>query len=104
MAPLSLVPQYEPAWNLPLEPNVRTLFAIVIFAGGMLALDSTADAARKFKRGAKPSYSYKLKVHRPKADVVCAERARHEDPSGQFASYPCWAREAFARGANINMQ
>jgi hypothetical protein len=83
---------------------MRTLLAILIFAGGMLALDSTADAARKSKRGAKASsYSYRPNAHLLKADVVCAERARHEDPSGQFANYPCWAREGFARGANINM-
>jgi hypothetical protein len=83
---------------------MRILLAILVFAGGMLALDSAADAARKSKGGAKAwSYSYKPKLHLPKADVVCAERARHEDPSGQFANYPCWAREGFARGGNINM-
>jgi hypothetical protein len=78
--------------------DMRTLLAIVIFAAGMLALDSTADAGRKSKRGAKPQDS-----QQPKVDVACEERARHEDPSGQFASYPCWAREAFARGRNINI-
>lgn len=77
---------------------MRTLLAIVIFAGSVLALDSTADAARKSKRGAKPPYSYQPK----KVDVACEERAQHEDPAGHFASYPCWAREAFARGRNIN--
>lgn len=75
---------------------MRTLLAIVIFAAGMLSLDSTADAARKSKRSAKPQYSYQ-----PKVDVACEQRARHEDPTGQFASYPCWAREAFARGHNV---
>ena len=77
---------------------MRTLLAIAIFAGGVLALDATAEAARKSKRPAKPPPSYQAK----KADIVCEERARHEDPSGNFASYPCWAREAFARGRNIN--
>jgi hypothetical protein len=85
-----------------MEADMRTLLAIVIFAGGMLALDGTADAARKSKRSAKTAHSYKSKVKRPKADVACAERARHEDPSGQYADFPCWAREAFARGANID--
>jgi hypothetical protein len=83
---------------------MRTLLAIVLFAGGMLALDAPADAASKSKRGTKPSHSTKVKVYRPKADVVCLERAQHEDPTGQYKNYPCWAREAFARGANINMQ
>jgi hypothetical protein len=77
---------------------MRTLLAIVIFASGVLALDSPADAARKSKRGAKPAYSHQPK----KVDLACEERARHEDPTGDFASYPCWAREAFARGRNID--
>src|SRR5262245_56321124 len=86
--------------------DMRTLLAIVLFVGGMLALDAAADAAPKSKRSTKPSPSNKAKVYRPKVDagVVCAERARHEDPTGQYGNYPCWAREAFARGANINMQ
>jgi hypothetical protein len=75
---------------------MRTLLAIVIFAGGLLALDSTADAARKSKRIAKAP------PHQPKVETACEERARHEDREGQFASYPCWAREALARGRNIN--
>ena len=79
---------------------MRTLLAIVIFAGGMLALDSTADAARKSKRVAKaPPQSYQ-----PKVDSACEERARHEDREGQFAGYPCWAREALARGRNIDVR
>jgi hypothetical protein len=81
---------------------MRTLLAIVILAGGMLALDATAQEAGKPKRSAKQAHSHKAnKVSRSKADDVCEERARHEDPTGQYASYPCWAREAFARGARI---
>ena len=30
--------------------------------------------------------------------VEC-ERARHEDPSGVYAGYPCWAREALGAGS-----
>jgi hypothetical protein len=80
---------------------MRPLLAIAIFAAGMLALDATADAdaARKSKRSAKQQHSYQQKI-----DWACEERARHEDPSGQFAAYPCWAREAFGRGRNINIQ
>jgi hypothetical protein len=73
---------------------MRTLLAIVIFAGGIFALNAPADAARKSKRSAKPP--------QPKVDLACEARARHEDPSGDFARYPCWAREAFARGRNID--
>jgi hypothetical protein len=84
---------------------MRALLAIVILAGGMLALDATAQEASKSKRGAKQSDTYKAKkMRRSKADDVCEERARHEDPTGQFAGHPCWAREAFARGARIDNQ
>src|SRR5262245_6869127 len=29
---------------------------------------------------------------------ACEERARHADPTGQFAGSPCWARETFGSG------
>jgi hypothetical protein len=76
---------------------MRILLTIAIFAGAMLALDSPADAARKHKRSYKPPYAYQANAER-----VCQERARHEDPTGEFAGFPCWAREALARGRNIN--
>lgn len=74
---------------------MRTLLAIVIFAGGIFALNSPADAARKYKGGAKspPHHSYYRGGH-----SACEERARHEDPTGRYAGFPCWAREAFGRG------
>jgi len=84
---------------------MRTLLAIVILAGGMLALDATAQEAGKVKskRGVRPAYADKTKkAARPTAQELCEERARHEDPTGQFAAYPCWAREAFARGQRID--
>ena len=84
---------------------MRIILAIVIFAGGMLALDATAQEASKSKRSAKQSQSHKAKkVSRSKAETACEARARQEDPTGQYASYPCWAREAFARGARIDNQ
>jgi hypothetical protein len=73
---------------------MRVLVVIVIFIGGLLPLDSMADAARKSKRSTKPPQQ--------KVDLACEARARHEDPSGDFAGYPCWAREALARGRNID--
>jgi hypothetical protein len=33
----------------------------------------------------------------PRREAECA-RARHEDPTGVYAGYPCWAREALGRG------
>jgi hypothetical protein len=29
--------------------------------------------------------------------LVCEERAQAADPTGLYAGYPCWAREAFGR-------
>jgi hypothetical protein len=69
---------------------MRTLLAFAFVVGGVLALSSTdADAQRRYKRSAERYYYYV-----PRREAECA-RARHADPSGQFARYPCWAREAF---------
>jgi hypothetical protein len=88
---------------------VRTLLAALLCLTSTLALTSTADA-RKAKRGPGPSYYYPPPAYyvppsynapSPNAlneRLVCEERARAADPSGQYAGYPCWAREAFGRG------
>jgi hypothetical protein len=85
-----------------LEPNMRTFLAVVLFGGLIFALDSSAltsaaDAApkystRKYDPKARPKHSSYRRYS------ACEERARHEDPTGVYASYPCWAREAFGRG------
>ena len=72
---------------------MRTLVAIVLLMAALAPLDSMADAARKSKRHAKPPQQQKI-------DLACESRARHEDPTGDFAGYPCWAREALARSRN----
>jgi hypothetical protein len=91
---------------------MRTLLAFMILAGGLLAVEAAADDQPRSKRGAKSAYTDKGKGDRRKAEArsdqrraqaVCEERARHEDPSGQYRMFPCWAREAFARGANIDL-
>ena len=56
---------------------MRTLLAAVIILGGLSALNSTAEAQRSRE----------------------CQQAQNEDPAGQFASYPCWAQESFARGS-----
>jgi hypothetical protein len=71
---------------------MRTLLAIAIFVGGIFVVNAPADAARKYKRSSERHYYYV-----PKREAECA-RARHEDPTGVYASYPCWAREALGRG------
>ncbi len=80
---------------------MRTFLAIVIFAGGIFALDSfaltsPADAARKYAARKDNAKSQRKRFYRRYS--VCEERARHEDPTGVYASYPCWAREALSRG------
>jgi hypothetical protein len=64
---------------------MRTLLAIVIAVVWVFAFGPTASAQTKFKRSAQP------------VSVQC-QRALNEDPAGQFAGYPCWAREMFGRG------
>jgi hypothetical protein len=81
---------------------MRTLVAVAIFAAAMLSLDATADAATKSKRSAKQQHAAQQKSN-PAVDAICEDRARNEDPAGQYANYPCWAREAFARGRNIDL-
>jgi hypothetical protein len=83
------------------EPNMRTLLAFAIVTSGVFALSQAADAARKYKRSAEPSYSYGYGAYqRYSREQVECERARHEDPAGVYAGYPCWAREAFSAGSN----
>ena len=80
---------------------MRTSLAIATMLG-VLALNTTADAAQKGRRitgpmyytaPAPPSYS--------RERAVCEERAQAADRSGLFAGYPCWAREAFGRQSRL---
>jgi hypothetical protein len=82
---------------------MRVPLAIAIFLGGVLVLNTLADAAPKSKRRVQPPYSYAPSYPPPgysRREQVECERARNEDPAGQFAGYPCWAREIFGRGFN----
>ena len=76
---------------------MRALLAIVIFVGGAFALNSPADAARKIK-GAKAYYYAVQPLGFWRAGSACARRACAYDPTGEFASYPGWARKAFSEG------
>jgi len=78
---------------------MRTLLAIAIFLGGTLALNSTADAARKGKRLAKPSHytsHYYAAPPRYARGSQCARQACGYDLIGEFAGFPGWARKAFS--------
>jgi hypothetical protein len=85
------------------EAIVRTLLAIAILAGAVLAPHTPADSADAKKRSVKPrDHTRSTRVY-SREEVEC-ERARHEDPTGLYADYPCWAREALAKGKNQNEQ
>ena len=75
---------------------MRVLIATLILLSGTFAMNSTADAARRAKRSANSPYYYTY----PRDESECERRARAEDPSGQYAGYPCWAREIFGRGGS----
>jgi hypothetical protein len=92
-----------------LEGDMRLLLAIALILGATAALPDPADA-RKGRRG--PAYYYGPgyyygppgNYYRQAPGLgyvperqVCEERAFAEDPSGKYAGYPCWAREAFGR-------
>jgi hypothetical protein len=77
---------------------MRTLLAIVLFAGAVSVQAPSADAARKSVRGV---YGYYHPVPRrglPRAYSACQQRARADDPDGVFGGFPCWARSAFGQG------
>lgn len=85
---------------------MRALLATLISLSGFIAVNSvtsTADAARQYRRGPGSSHYYAPRnSYAPPPPAVserlaCEERAQNADPSGQYAGYPCWAREAFAR-------
>jgi hypothetical protein len=74
--------------------------AFVLVASSMLALNATADAARKSKRIARAHhYYYKAHPRYSARERLECERAQQEDPTGLYAAYPCWARETFGRGS-----
>jgi hypothetical protein len=75
---------------------MRALMAIVLYAGGILAVDTTADAQGRHNRITK-SQAHKAQPRRAQRERLECERARQEDPAGEFKGFPCWAREAFGR-------
>jgi hypothetical protein len=81
---------------------MRLLLAITILAvgvGGALAQSPSAatdDAAHK-RALAKMKRQHQAPPRDQREAIEC-ERAQHEDPTGQYATFPCWAREAFSKG------
>jgi hypothetical protein len=81
---------------------MRQPLAVVILAGSAFVLAAAAAADRPYQRNGKPGpYADGARAQyysSPRAEQVCQERARAEDPTGAYAGFPCWAREAFGRG------
>ncbi len=69
---------------------MRTLLATAIFLDGIFALNSPADAARKYKRSAE-RHHYAPYYYVPRREAECA-RARHED------------RRAFTRAIRVGRE
>jgi len=85
---------------------MRILMALAICASCLLALEaaSAADdvAPREKTAVAKKKQQRAARRHLSERERVECQRARTEDPAGEFAQFPCWAREAFARGRRLN--
>jgi hypothetical protein len=76
---------------------MRTLCAIAIVMGGVLALNAAAGAEPPRKgKAAETKRTVRPPPQQSREEVEC-ERARFFDPTGEFASYPCWAREALSK-------
>jgi hypothetical protein len=96
------------------SPSLALLLAIAPALAAALVL-STAAEARKQQRYYQPrnyqpyyyqprGYYYRQPRPQPRGyggysweRQVCEERAQAADPTGLYAGYPCWAREAFGR-------
>jgi hypothetical protein len=90
------------------SPAIAPLLATATVLAGVVAL-ATAAEARKQQRYYYQPRAYQPYYYRPPATsyrsprgyswdrMVCEERAFAADPTGQYAGYPCWAREAFGR-------
>jgi|SoiMethySBSTD1v2_1073268.scaffolds.fasta_scaffold683751_2 hypothetical protein len=77
---------------------MRTLIAIGLFAGAVLSPEASADTVRsKYRRIDKQPQQHATQPRSDQRQRVECERARQEDPTGEFAGFPCWAREAFGR-------
>jgi len=79
---------------------MRTLLAMALFTGGILAPHAPADTAEAAKKRSVKTRTQAVQPRTYSREEIECERARHEDPAGVYAGFPCWAREAFGRGQN----
>jgi hypothetical protein len=90
-----------------IKRSIAWLLAVITVLAACGALAPAAEA-RKRQRYYQPRY-YQPYYYQPPSyyyrqprdysweRLVCEERAQAADPTGQYAGYPCWAREAFGR-------
>ena len=91
---------------------MRSLLALTLLLTGALVLPGDADARKRGNayqpRAYQPYYGQPYDYGPPRyyraprysrERAVCEERAQNEDPTGLYAGFPCWAREAFGRGS-----
>lgn len=81
---------------------MRILLAMAMLAGSVIVLNTGADADAARKRSVKPSQDTAQQRYVYSREQVECERARHEDPAGVYAAYPCWAQEVLGRGQTNN--
>jgi hypothetical protein len=97
------------------RPSLAALLTAAAVLVTSVALAATAEARKRQRyyepRGYQgyyyqpPGYSYRQPrgygYGPPRGpsweQQVCEERAQAADPTGLYAGYPCWAREAFGR-------
>jgi tetratricopeptide (TPR) repeat protein len=77
------------------NPLVKSAIEGLERLGASPTSNTPAEAGGKAGRGVK-AHHYTAQARYSREEVEC-ERARHEDPAGYFAEYPCWAREALSR-------
>jgi hypothetical protein len=78
------------------------LAVAIILAGASAPEAQQRNKAKRYYYNAPNTYYYNAPktylYSGPKGESECQRRAFAEDPSGQYAGYPCWAREIFGRG------
>jgi hypothetical protein len=89
--------------SLAASTLIAPALIVVIGFTALSAATSSADAAGRYRRAPGHTYDYAPpNAYAPPPAIsqrqVCEERAQAADPTGLYAGYPCWAREAFGRG------
>jgi hypothetical protein len=78
------------------------LLAVALFLAGVSALEAQQRGNAKRYYNSPKTYFYNTPktylYSAPRVESECQRRAQAEDPTGQYAGYPCWAREIFGRG------